>query len=92
MPVTSSASIVSSDMLSKLWANDFVKNAVVCTQRPATPASDPIPRQTSINSTHTGVGTALKNVKNDCVKTESHVILNIFLAAIMPNTIPRIKL
>ena len=44
-------------------ANDFVKNAVVCTQRPATPASGPMPRQTSINSTQIGVGTARRKVK-----------------------------
>ena len=79
-------------MLSKLWANDFVKNAVVWTQSPATPASGPMPRQTSIKSTQTGVGTARRKVKNACVTTESTGIRNTFRAASMPNSTPSTRL
>ena len=50
--------MVSSGMLSKLWAKDLVKKTVMWMHRPATPAFGPIPRHTSISSTHTGAGTA----------------------------------
>src|SRR5699024_8034450 len=70
-PVTSRDSTVSSGMLSKLWAKDLVKKAVVCTHSPATPASGPMPRQTSISSTNSGVGTARRKVKKDWVTTAS---------------------
>ena len=84
--------MVSSGMLSKLWAKDLVKKAVVWTHRPATPASGPIPRHTSISSTHTGVGTARRKVKKDWVSTESHGSRNTFRAASIPKMIPRIRL
>ena len=70
-PVASSASMVSVGMSSKLWAKDLVKNAVVWTHSPAIPAAGPKPRQTSISSTHTGVGTARRKVKQDFSTTES---------------------
>ena len=91
-PVASSASMVSLGMLSKLWAKDLVKKAVVWTHSPATPASAPIPRHTSISSTHTGVGTARRKVKKDWVATESHGIRNTFRAASIPNPMPRSRL
>ena len=51
-----------------------------------------MPKQTSISSTHTGVGTARKKVKSACVATESTGTRNTFRAASMPNTTPSTKL
>ncbi len=91
-PVASSASIVSCGMLSKLCAKARVKNAVVCTHKPAIPAAGPMPRHTIIKSTHTGVGTARKKVNHDCTSTDSQRIRKIFSAANMPKNKPKITL
>ena len=90
--MASRASMVSSGMLSKLWAKERVKKAVVWTQSPATPASGPIPRQTSIRRTHTGVGTARRKVKKDCTMTDKTGRRNTFFAASIPKITPRIRL
>ena len=84
--------MVSSGMLSKLWAKDLVKKAVVWTHKPATPASGPMPRHTSMSSTHTGVGTARRKVKKDWVSTDSQGRRKIFRAASIPNRIPSTRL
>ena len=91
-PVTSRDSTVSSGMLSKLWAKDLVKKAVVRTHNPATPASGPMPRQTSISSTHTGVGIARRKVKKDWVATASTGSRNTLRAASIPKRIPNTRL
>ena len=85
--------MVSSGMLSKLWAKDLVKkaggvDAQVChaSLRSHTQAYH------SISSTHTGVGTARRKVKKDWVSTDSQGIRKIFRAASIPNRIPNNRL
>ena len=88
-PVASRASRVSAGMSSKLWAKARVKKAVVWTQRPAMPAAGPMPTQTIMRRTQTGVGTARRKVKAALMAEARKGTRRTFSAASMPKRRPR---